>query len=375
MNTPFQYGTLATRENFVDRVEDRAQLKNFLSSHINVMLVSPRRWGKSSLVKVAMEELQDEDKDVRVCYIDAFSIGSEAEFYRTFASQVIACASSKLEKRIQDAKKFLTGVVPQVVIKDDVTNFMAFDVKFVPQEQDKMDILRLPETLAHAKKIKIIVCIDEFQQLANLPEYKNMEGKMRSAWQQQERVSYCLYGSKRHMMLDIFNNSNSPFYRFGQLLFLNKIPKEEWMPFIVETFKKSGKRISDEFASRICDMTECHSWYLQQCCYFVWNATVTEVSEQSFSYGLKQMINTNSPMFLNDTETLAASQIEMLRAIKDGVLQLSSTETRTKYHLGNPNTISKNKKVLQNKDIVEIKGGKMVFVDPIYRLWFEREYG
>lgn len=154
MNAPFQYGTLATKDNFVDRVEDRAQLKNFLSSHINVMLVSPRRWGKSSLVKVAMEELQEEDKDIRVCYIDAFSIGSEAEFFRTFASQVIACASSKLEKRIQDAKKFLTGVIPQVVIKDDVTNFMAFDVKFVPQEQDKMDILRLPETLAQAKRLR-----------------------------------------------------------------------------------------------------------------------------------------------------------------------------------------------------------------------------
>jgi len=374
MNAPFQYGTLATKENFVDRVEDRAQLKNFLSSHINVMLVSPRRWGKSSLVKVAMDELQEEDKDVRVCYIDAFSIGSEAEFYRTFASQVIACASSNLEKRIHDAKKFLTGVVPQVVIKDDVTNFMAFDVKFIPQEQEKMDILRLPETLAQSKKIKIIVCIDEFQQLANLPEYKNMEGKMRSAWQQQERVSYCLYGSKRHMMLDIFNNSNSPFYRFGQLLFLNKIPKEEWMPFIVNTFEKSGKYISDEFASRICDVTECHSWYLQQCCYFVWNASVNKVTEESFNYGLSQMINTNSPMFQNDTETLAASQIEMLRAIRDGVQQLSSSEARTKYHLGNPNTISKNKKILQNKDIVEMKSGKLVFVDPIYRLWFAKEY-
>lgn len=67
MNAPFQYGTLATKENFVDRVEDRAQLKSFLSSHINVMLISPRRWGKSSLVKVAMEELQNEAKDVRVC--------------------------------------------------------------------------------------------------------------------------------------------------------------------------------------------------------------------------------------------------------------------------------------------------------------------
>ncbi len=374
MNAPFQYGTLATKDNFVDRVEDRAQLKSFLSSHINVMLISPRRWGKSSLVKVAMEELQNEDKDIRVCFIDAFSIGSEAEFYRIFASQVIACASSKLERRIQDAKKFLTGVVPQVVIKDDVTNFMAFDVKFMPQEQDKMDILRLPETLAEAKNIKIIVCIDEFQQLANLPGYKNMDGKMRSAWQQQQHVTYCLYGSKRHMMMDIFNNANSPFYRFGQMLFLGKIPKTEWMPFIRESFEKTGKHISEAFASQVCDTVECHSWYLQQLCYFIWNATTEEVTEQTFQYGLHQLVNTNSPMFLSDTESLAPSQIEMLRAIKDGVQQLSSMEAKRLYALGNPNTISKNKKVLKEKDIIEEAKGKLVFVDPVYHLWFSRNY-
>ena len=79
-------------------------------------------------------------------------------------------------------------------------------------------------------------------------------------------------------------------------------------------------------------------------------------------------------MFLNDTESLAASQIEMLRAIKDGIQQLSSTEARAKYHLGNPNTISKNKKLLQNKDVVEMQGGRLVFLDPIYRLWFSGEY-
>ena len=374
MNAPFQYGKLATKENFVNRVEDRAQLKGFLASHINVMLVSPRRWGKSSLVKVAMEELMEENGNIRVCYIDAFSIGSEAEFYRTFASQVIACASSKFEKRVQDAKKFLTGVVPQLVIKDNITDFMAFDVKFIPQEQDKMDILRLPETLAVSKKIQIIVCIDEFQQLANLPEYKNMEGKMRSAWQQQQHVSYCLYGSKRHMMMDIFNNSNSPFYRFGQMLFLQKIAKTEWVPFIVKTFRKSGKLITESLAGRICDVVECHSWYLQQLCYFVWNATSSEVTEQSFEYGLRQLLNTNSPMFQNDTETLPSSQIEMLRAIKDGVQQLASAEAKSRYCLGSPNTISKNKKLLQNKDIVEKQKGKLVFVDPVYKLWFAQEY-
>lgn len=374
MNTPFQYGTLATKENFVDRVEDRAQLKNFLSSHINVMLVSPRRWGKSSLVKAAMNELQQEDKSIRVCYIDAFSIASEAEFYRTFASQVIACSSTKIERRIQDAKKFLTGVVPQIVIKDDITNFMAFDIKFIPQERDKMEILQLPEVIAKERNIHIIVCIDEFQQLANLPEYKDMEGKMRSVWQHQQHVSYCMYGSKRHMMMDIFNNSNSPFYRFGQLIFMQKIAKKEWVPFIIKSFEKTKKHISEEFANLICDTVECHSWYLQQLCYFIWNNTSDTVSQENLKTGINQLLNTNAPMFMSDTEQLTASQIEMLRAIKDGVQQLSSMTTKATYNIGNPNTIIKNKKILIKKDIIEIENHTFRFVDPIYRIWFSKEY-
>ncbi len=372
--SPFQFGTLATEDNFIDRVEDRKLLKQLLSSHINVMLISPRRWGKSSLVKKAMSELIVEDKNVRVCYIDAFSIGSEAEFYRTFASQVIACASSKMERWIEDAKKFLMGVVPQVVLNDQVTDFAAFDLKFVPQEKDKMTILQLPEMLAKEKGIRIVVCIDEFQQLANLPEYSDMEGKMRSVWQQQQLTSYCLYGSKRNMMLNIFNNSNSPFYRFGQVIFMNKIAKEHWMPFIVSAFENTGKSISTDFVERICDIVACHSWYLQQLCYFIWSYTATEVTEEVFELGLKQVMNINTPMFQNDTENLSSTQIEMLKAIANGEQHFSSQAVKQIYSLGNPNTIVKNKRTLQNKDIVEMQKNEFVFVDPIYQLWFKEEY-
>lgn len=372
--SPFQFGTLATEDNFIDRVEDRKLLKQLLSSHINVMLISPRRWGKSSLVKKAMSELIVEDKNVRVCYIDAFSIGSEAEFYRTFASQVIACASSKMERWIEDAKKFLMGVVPQVVLNDQVTDFAAFDLKFVPQEKDKMTILQLPEMLAKENGIRIVVCIDEFQQLANLPEYSDMEGKMRSVWQQQQLTSYCLYGSKRNMMLNIFNNSNSPFYRFGQVIFMNKIAKEHWMPFIVSAFENTGKSISTDFVERICDIVACHSWYLQQLCYFIWSYTAIEVTEEVFELGLKQVMNINTPMFQNDTENLSSTQIEMLKAIANGEQHFSSQAVKQIYSLGNPNTIVKNKRTLQNKDIVEMQKNEFVFVDPIYQLWFKEEY-
>lgn len=372
--SPFQFGTLATNDNFIYRVEDRALIKQLLSSHINVMLISPRRWGKSSLVKKAMDELATEDKKTKVCYIDAFSIGSEAEFYRTFASQVIACASTKVERWIDDAKKFLTGVVPQVVINDQITDFMAFDLKFTPQERDKMTILQLPEMLAKEKGIKIIVCIDEFQQLANLPEYKDLEGKMRSVWQQQQLTSYCLYGSKRNMMLNIFNNSNSPFYRFGQVIFMQKISKEHWVPFIRQSFEKTGKSIPRELTERICDTVSCHSWYLQQLCYFIWSFTASEVTEEVFNLGLKQVLNINTPMFQNDTESLSSTQIEMLKAIANGEQHFSAQSVKQIYHLGNPNTIVKNKKTLQNKDIIEKQKDDFVFVDPIYRLWFKGEY-
>lgn len=369
--SPFQFGTLATKENFIDRVEDRALLKRMMASHINTMLISPRRWGKSSLVKMSMDEMTNEDPHVRVCHIDAFTIASETEFYRTFASKVIECASNKIERWVSDAKKFLVGVVPQIVVNDQVTNFMAFNIKYIPEERDKLTILQLPEMIAKDKGLKIMVCIDEFQQLANLKEYKDMEGKMRATWQQQQNVTYCLYGSKRNMMLNIFNNANSPLYRFGQVIFMGKIAKSDWVPFIINAFEKTGKNISKEMAERICDTVQCHSWYLQQLCFFIWNITENTVDENTFHAGLEQVININTPMFQNDTENLSASQVQMLRAIAAGEKQLSSEDVRRSYHLGNPNTITKNKHALQEKDIIEKSPNGLAFIDPIYQLWIK----
>lgn len=374
MKAPFQFGSLAEKENFIDRIEDRALLKQLLMSGIHVMLISPRRWGKSSLVKAVGEELMAENKNVRVCYIDAFSISTESEFYRVFASRVMTCAASRFKKGVEEMKKFLTGAVPQLVIRDKVTEFVTFDLRFQPQEKDKLEILELPEKIAAAKGLRIIVCIDEFQQLARIPQYSDMEGKMRSVWQQHHNVSYCFYGSKRHMMTDIFNDSSKPFYRFGQVIWLKKIEERYWVEFIVNAFQRTGKSITTEWAKHICDVTQCHSWYVQQLSFFIWNATDFEVTEEIFNRALQRLIDTNAPMFQKDVENLTASQKAMLRAINDGIHQLSSEATKRLYPLGNANTINRNKRILQDKDIIELRGQLFNFVDPIFRLWFNQEY-
>lgn len=372
--SPFQYGTLATNENFIDRIEERASLKQMLVSGINVSLISPRRWGKSSLVKMAMNELIRERNDVRVCYLDAFGIDSVDDFYSKFASAVISCASSRIEKVWSDARKYLGGIIPGLTMSDGLNDIISINFRHNPLEENQMQILDLPEKIAAEKGIRIIVCIDEFQQLAEMDGYAVLEGRMRSVWQRQKHVSYCFYGSKKHMMMDIFNDSQKPFYRFSETMFLEKIKKEDWVPFIVGGFTKTGKSISESLASEICDYADCHSWYLQQLSYFVWSDTEKEVNRDILDKAFRRIVDTNAPMFMSDVEKLTASQREMIKAIIAGENQLSSSRTRERYRLGNLTTITRNKKVLEAKSFVDSVEGTLAVSDPIFRIWFKQKY-
>ena len=376
MRAQFMYGKLAEKENFVDRVQERAMLKTWLSSGINVMIISPRRWGKSSLVKTAMDELTAEDKTIRVCHLDAFSIRTEEEFHQRFAAAIIDACSSEFEKKVSDIRQFIENIVPGVTFQTDATNSISFDFRLRLPERNKDELLNLPEKIAAKKGIRLIICIDEFQHLSELSGYKELEARMRGIWQHQQHVSYCLYGSKRHMMTEIFNNSANPFYRFGQLLFLQKIPKQEWVPFIVDRFEQSGKEISAESAGQICDWVQCHSWYVQQLCFFVWTNTTGQVTQEILQRSLTQLISTNEPMFQNDVDELTTPQVAMLKAIRDGQQQLNAAATVEKYQLGNGQTITRNKRILVERDFIEQTAGKgpSQFCDPIFELWFRQNF-
>lgn len=369
MKKPFVYGDLAEKENFIDRVDDRRQLKNFLGNGINVTLVSPRRWGKSSLVKATMAEMVNENDDVRVCFIDAFRINSEKEFYNAFASAVINGVASSFDKCVDVVKGYLQSFNASFKLKG---SFFEVDLNLAHKENSPSieEVLNLPEKLAQQRGLHIIVCIDEFQKLADFPEWSRMEGMLRSVWQHQQNVNYCLYGSKRHMMMNIFTNSNKPFYRFGQTLYLGKIESHYWVEYIVRTFKETGRSISTEMAQKICTTMENHSWYVQQLSFFIWAATDDSVTEEIFCRQLRAVIDTNTPVFEIELDNMVPSQIAMLRAIADGQQHLNAIDVVNEYNLGGPQTITRNKKTLIEKDIVEKRNDKLVFVDPLFRLWF-----
>jgi len=374
MDSPFQYGKLAMGSAFVNRVDEKRELKQNLYSGINTMLISPRRWGKSSLVKEAMTELLKERTDVKVCYIDAFPIRSEEQFYQTFAREIIKATSNSWEAWISTAKEYLKALSPKISIGADPMTDFSVGLELRPMKENELDLLNLPEKIAQDKGIKIIVCIDEFQNLAGLKTYEVLESKMRSVWQKQQKTSYCLYGSKRHMMIEIFNSSSKPFYRFGQIMFLSKIEEKEWVKFIVDSFKDTDKVISHELAMELVQTVSLHSWYVQQLAHFTWNLTEKIATKDILQSAIGQIVNTNLPLFQNECEALTASQLNLLIAIVKGEQALTASAVMNKYGLGTPQNVSKNKLRLQKRDLIDKAPKGFVFLDPVFERWFISEY-
>lgn len=375
MDIPFIYGRLAEKESFIDRVEDRRELKNFLRHGINIILVSPRRWGKSSLVKTSMEELAVEEPKTKICFMDASKIHTEEEFYNKFASIVIQGVSSSLEHKLSDLVSFINRFTPSITIASDPLNSVEVNLKINPVKDSPEKILQLPEKIAEAKGFKVIICIDEFQQLANLPTWKRLEPMLRAEWQLQHRTTYCLYGSKMHMMRDIFNKASSPFFKFGQLMNLKRITKEYWIPYIVSNFEKTGKSITAQQAEELCERMQYNSWYVQQYCFFVWSHTEKAVTQEILDEQLQLVLDTNEDLFLTEMDMLTPTQIGLLKAIASGEKHFNAKDVVEKYGLGQPQSITRNKKVLAEKDLVEKHLSTFTFVDPVFELWLKREYG
>lgn len=223
METPFIFGKIATEKNFTDREKETADLVQNFMSLINTIIISPRRWGKSSLVNKAAKLAMAQDSNLRICHIDLFNVRSEEHFYSLLAQKVIAATSTKWEEAIESAKSFFSHLVPKISIGTDSTNEVSIDFDWEEVKRNPDEVLDLAEKIAKKKGLKIVICVDEFQNIAEFTDPDYFQKKLRSHWQLHQSVAYCLYGSKRHMMMEVFTDSSKPFYKFGNLMFLNKI--------------------------------------------------------------------------------------------------------------------------------------------------------
>ncbi|MDD3333160.1 MAG: ATP-binding protein [Proteiniphilum sp.] len=370
-SVPFTYGRVTASDDFTNRSEEIALLKRNFLAGVNSILISPRRWGKTSLLRRVTEELTLEQKDIRICHIDIFDLRNEHQFYVALANGVLQATSSRWEEFVKDAKQFLGALVPTITFSPDMQTGVSFGVGWEEIERNPEEILDLAERVAERKKIRIIVCIDEFQSLASFADPLAFQKKLRARWQNHRHVTYCLYGSKRHMLLEVFTDSSMPFYKFGELLYLKKIGTEEWIPFIRRRFSDTGKEISEEDARLIAQLAENHPYYVQQLAQQSWFRTGRKCNREIILSAREDIVGQLGLLFANITERFSATQMGLLRAIIAGEKQLSAQQTLLQYRLGTSANVVRVKRGLIESEVLDDSGGELTFLDPMFRHWLE----
>ncbi|KUK75817.1 MAG: Uncharacterized protein XD92_1500 [Proteiniphilum acetatigenes] len=370
-SVPFTYGRVTASDDFTNRIEEIALLKRNFLAGVNTILISPRRWGKTSLLRRVTDELSRTEKNIRICHIDIFDLRNEHQFYVALANGVLQAASSRWEEFVKDAKQFLAALVPTITFSPDMQTGLSFGVGWEEIERNPEEILDLAERVAERKKIRLIVCIDEFQSLASFADPLAFQKKLRSRWQNHQHVTYCLYGSKRHMLLEVFTNSSMPFYKFGELIYLKKIETEEWIPFIRRRFNDTGKEISAEDARLIAQLADNHSYYVQQLAQQSWFRTGRKCNREIILSAREDIVGQLGLLFANITERFSASQMGLLRAILAGEKQLSAQQTLQQYRLGTSANVVRVKRGLIESEVLDDSSGELTFLDPMFRYWLE----
>lgn len=371
MNDAFVYGSAVEGENFTDRVSETKRLKANFEHGVNTLLISNRRIGKTSLVRHVKNLVNS--KKVSVVYLDIFDCRSEYDFYNKLASAVLQQTASKTEIFLQNVKTFLSRVSPKISLSPDPTMDFSVSLGITDKDYSPEQILNLAESIAQKQGKKIVVCIDEFQQIGEFPESLTVQKRLRGVWQLQQNVSYCLFGSKKHLLTNIFQRKDMPFYQFGDAIYLSIIETKNWVPFICQKFQKQNLIISEDLAKKICIEVENYSSYVQQLAWNVMLNTSHEVTEEIIEKAVNELIAQNSALFMQQTEGLSSFQMNMLRAIASNIHNgFTTKKVLADFNLGTKSNISRIQKVLIDRDLIELREEGLFINDPVFKKWFRR---
>lgn len=375
MDNPFRYGKAVSGEYFTNRVDEIKLLKNTLRSGQNVIITSPRRHGKTSLIKHVLADLKKEG--ILTVYVDLYSATSKEKLVDIYARAIANDLTPKAKKGLKAITEFLPKLLPQILINNDGKAEFRFSFNF--QKKNRVPILKDLYEAVHkiAKKgsRKAVVVFDEFQEILNF-EDDEIEREMRSHFQFHQNVAYTFLGSKTHIMNKIFNDRNRPFFKSGMFFKLKRMPQEVMAKWITKRFIRNNIKLDEGAKHRIIDLTECHPYSMQQLCHFVWNLyhDRRKISVNEVDNSLDEVLISQNENYLNIYDSLTVRQKEFIMALakKSGMTVFSKDFLVLNKHLTSSG-IQRVVKSLMEKYIIEKDNGNYIFCDIFFSLWLQKK--
>ena len=253
MSNPFKYGVVVSGNDFADREKELKELVGKLKENVRIFLVAPRRYGKTSLIKNALEKI--EKRGLLTAYVDLYWVTSSKEFFEFYVSSLLRGSKSITKRALSIVRDFLPRLRPRLSFDQDGRVEFTLDISRHQPVEAAEEVFNLPEQIAKAQGKRFVVVLDEFQEILKL-DGEELERQIRAAIQHHSNVSYLFAGSKSHMLIDMVSDQTRPFYQMGTLMTLDKIPREEFRSFIEAKFIKSGKSISPSALNRILNESD-----------------------------------------------------------------------------------------------------------------------
>ncbi|MCK4760917.1 MAG: ATP-binding protein [Candidatus Aminicenantes bacterium] len=371
MRNPFRFGQLVKGENFCNRGTELTEIKKAINNNYSFWIYSPRRFGKTSLILKAFEELPE----ITTIYIDLYNVQSLDAFAEKYSQEVLKNLLD-WKKNIKSIGKKISGffksIVPKISFDASGNPTITFEPQAIEKKSDIENILYIPEKIAAEQGRHICIAFDEFQEVRRIEPF--LVNWMRSAFQGHRFISYVFLGSKQSLMETIFADTDSPFYEFGFKIPIAEISRRDWLHFLKEKFAQTGLEVSDNTLDSIVKKSAGHPHFTQYFASVVWELLLEGFDENEPGFTatwMQRIVAGQSIVFQDMFDQLNKNQRKILVATASlgAEDRLFSENYRRRFRLPATSTLSVNINSLLRKGMIYKKNGSYIVVNPVFKEW------
>lgn len=369
ITNPFSITSYIGKEYFCDREIETAQLNEALLNRRNITLISPRKMGKTGLIKHVFQQIRPQD--VYCFYVDIYNTSNLHEFTKTFAEVVLTKRVTPFSERIwKDISRFFSALRPVFSI-DPLTGMPQCSVDIQP-DHEELTLQQLFTYLEQADK-PCYVAFDEFQVITEYPEQK-IEATLRSHIQHLNNVHFIFAGSKKHLMLQMFSSVSRPFFQSTQLMSISTIPEDAYYTFATTHLQAHKQHIDKETFHELYSMVNGHTWYVQVLLNRLYQTGTKEITYNDVLSVVNQWLDEQTPVYQTYGRLLTDRQLAVMRAIaQEGAVKEPGSNTfLQKYALGAYSTVRSALISLTDKELLYMQDdGSYSVYDCFWGIWLK----
>ncbi len=369
LENPFVYKGYEGPNYFCDREKETQEMVSALKNGRNLTILSPRKIGKTGLIKHVFNRIKAENKDAVCVYIDVFSTQNLHDFVQALGTAIVEEALQREKSLMGKVLDYFKAWRPTISF-DTLTGMPTLSLNIDPSH-DEFTLSGIFDHLERSKK-EVYVAIDEFQQVANYPE-KGTEALLRSRIQFSP-AGFIFSGSRQHIMAEMFGSPKRPFYQSTDFVNLQPLPEAAYYDFARHFFEARKGSLSEEVFHDVYQRFSGHTWYVQLLMNRLYEETKRVETVQQANNAILSVLNTLSPQYENLMAFLTNNQINLLKAIaKEGkVEQTRSNDFIKRHDLPSPSSIKTALDVLLDKELVYAEPDGYIVYDRFLNLWLQR---